>query len=257
MKSKMKIVAALVMVLSVSNLFAQTQKDETKTMFNHKNFKPFKSLTYVGIYVAPEIQYASLAGGFTPMGGVSAMLQANKKWGIGAVAYTTIAENYTPTKLSSAKLYTMDAQFGGLKLEYTPKPNSLIHVSFPLMIGAGMANIDSLNANKMDNERNYGKDKDGVDGKNQDGMKNEGKGKGENMFFAIQPGIHLEANVLKYSKIFIGANYRIAAGKSSLVSTNTVLIPTSNQLGGVSVNFGIKVGLFDFNAERLRKKTKI
>ena len=30
MKSKMKIVAALVMVLSVSNLFAQTQKDETK-----------------------------------------------------------------------------------------------------------------------------------------------------------------------------------------------------------------------------------
>ncbi len=251
MKSKNLILMMLTMALTTTGIYAQDH-NETKTVFGNKKFNLFKKINTLGLYVAPEIQYAGLAEGYAPMGGVSAMLQINKKWGIGGVAYSTLGE-YTPTKLSSMKSYNFDAQFGGLKLEYTPKPNSLVHVSFPLVIGAGMAQIDSVGANH--NSKNDG-DMYGEKGKDESGMKESGKmGKEDNLFFMIQPGIHLETNILKYAKIFVGANYRIAAGKSNLISTNPLLIPTSSQMSGLSVNFGIKVGLFDYDIHR--KKNKI
>jgi hypothetical protein len=250
MKSKNLILMMLAMTLTTTGIYAQDH-NETKTLFGNKKFSPFKKINTLGLYVAPEIQYAGLAGGYAPMGGISAMLQVNKKWGIGGIAYTTL-EDYTPTKLSSTKAYNFDAQFGGLKLEFTPKPNSLVHVSFPLVIGAGMAKIDSVDANH--NSKNDG-DMYGEKGKNEgrkdNGNSENGKmGKEDNLFFMIQPGIHLETNILKYAKIFVGANYRIAAGKSGATSTNPLLIPTSSQMSGLLVNFGVKVGLFDYNIRR-------
>lgn len=255
MKSKNLILMMLAMALTATGAYAQ-DTNETKTLLGGKKFNPFKKINTLGLYVAPEIQYAGLTGDYAPMGGVSAMLQVNKKWGIGGVAYSTLGD-YTPTKLSSTKAYNFDAQFGGLKLEYTPKPTSLVHVSFPLVIGAGMAQIDSVGANH--NSKNDG-DMYGEKGKNEGGMKENGssdngkKGMEDNLFFMIQPGIHLETNILKYAKIFVGANYRIAAGKSNLISTNPLLIPTSSQMSGLSVNFGIKVGLFDYDIHRKRNK---
>lgn len=249
MKSKNLILMMSAMILTTTGLYAQ-DTTKTKTLFEGKTFKPFHKINTLGLYVAPEIQYAGLAGGYAPIGGISAMLQVNKEWGIGGVAYTTL-EDYTPTKLSSIKAYNFDAQFGGLKLEYTPKPNSLIHISFPLVIGAGMAKIDSVGANH--NNKNDG-EMYGEKGKDEGGMKENGKndkmGQEDNLFFMIQPGIHLETNILKYAKIFIGANYRIAAGKSGVTNTNPLLIPTSSQMSGLSINFGVKVGLFDYNIRR-------
>lgn len=255
MKSKNLIRLVFAMVCVANGLYAQNS-NETKTLLSSKNFKPFSKIKTVGLYVAPEIQYAGLAGSFAPMGGLSVMIQANQKWGIGATGFSTLGD-FTPTKLSSTKAYNFDAKFGGLKLEYTPKPNALIHVSFPLVIGGGMAQIDSVGANY--NEKNAG-DMYGEKVKNETDIQyggNDEKGKlgGDNMFFMIQPGVHLETNIFKYSKIFVGANYRIAAGKSGASNTNPALIPTSNQLSGFSVNFGVKVGLFDYNIRR-NKTTK-
>lgn len=248
MKSNNLMVMLLAMICIAGSTYAQ-DTNETKTLLGGKKGKPFKKINYLGLYIAPEVQYAGLAGGFTPVGGVSAMLQINKKWGIGGVVYTTL-DDYTPTKLSAAKAYNFDANFGGLKLEYTTKPNSLVHVSFPLIIGAGMAKIDSVG--KKD-----GRDLFGENDQKGEGMHFEGDKKGrrdggeDNLFFMIQPGVHLEMNVIKYAKVYLGASYRIAAGKSDATSTNPLLIPTSSQMSGFAVNLGIKVGLFDYN---IRKK---
>lgn len=250
MKSKKRMSVLLVLLCMATSIYAQ-DSNETKTLFGKKEWKPLKKINYLGLYVAPEIQYAGLAGGFTPMVGASAMLQINKKWGIGGVAYTTLGD-YTPTQLSSTKAYNFDAQFGGLKLEYTVKPNSLVHVSFPLIIGAGMARIDSAG-------RKRGEwDMFGEKGMKGEGMHSEGdrRGRGDhmgdNLFFMIQPGVHLEMNVIKYAKVFLGASYRIAAGKSETNSTNPLLIPTSSQMSGFSMNAGLKVGLFDYNIRKKR-----
>ena len=67
-------------------------KDErTRTLFSGMK-NPTKSLKYLGLSVGSEFQYGSLAGEFTPMGGASAMLHINKKFGIGLAGYSNIAE---------------------------------------------------------------------------------------------------------------------------------------------------------------------
>ncbi len=247
MQSKKRMGMLFVLLCMVTSIYAQ-DINETKTLFGKKEWKPLKKIKYLGLYVAPEVHYGGLAGGFTPMGGVSAMLQINKTWGIGGVAYSTF-EGYAPTLLSSTKAYNFDAAFGGLKLEYTVKPNSLIHVSFPLIIGAGMARIDSAGRKRSDWDL-FGEK--GMKGEGMHGESGRRGDKDDNLFFMIQPGINLEMNVFKYAKVFLGASYRIAGGKSKTTSTNPLLIPTSSQISGFSMNAGIKVGLFDYNI--LKKK---
>jgi hypothetical protein len=244
MKMKNKFVLLLAVILTATfTLKAQ----ETETVFKGSSLKG--NLKSLGIYVVPEIQYTGLAGGFAPTVGFSGMLQANKKWGIGAGMYSTFTD-YMPKQLSSTKALSFDAQYGGLKFEYTPKPDAVVHVSFPLMIGAGMASIDSVNesktffqANKMDDE-NHGMESRGDGGHN------------EEMFFIVQPGINLETNLFKYGKVFIGANYRLALDKKDALTAATSMYPqtTAKQLSGFTINAGVKLGIFDYKLGGRKKK---
>lgn len=262
---KKQTIAILTFLISISTLTAWAQtpteekpKEETQTLLGNLNKKASTRINYLGAYFAPEIQYGSIAGSFTPISGMSAMFLVNKKLALGMAAYETASDNFTPTSLGSSKILNMNAQYGGFKLEFTPKPNSVIHVSFPLLIGGGMANIDSVYAvgknDKYENNFGFG------GGRNEDDhgerfRDNEGRnydGDNENVFFMVQPGIKLEANLFKMGKVFIGANYRIASGNSTLTATNPILIPKSSQLSGLGVNFGMKLGVFDFDVNKKR-----
>jgi hypothetical protein len=254
----------LVSVLSFNNFAQDTSKTKTQTWFSGKSVKPFKKLNYIGFFVSPEIGYGGFAGGYSPADGMSASLLLNKKWAIGMGGYSTNYE-YTPTKLSSTKALNFNAQYGGLKLEYTPKPDAVVHVSFPLLIGGALANIDSV-SNLQNRHEKFGK-RDRDFGQRREGGGRGGRGgdfggnnqdfeKG-NMFFIVQPGIKLETNVFRFAKLYIGANYRIAAGKSELVTTVPAYIAKSSQLNGLSVNFGAKVGVFDFDVRKKRHLPKL
>jgi hypothetical protein len=177
---------------------------------------------YLGLYVAPEVQYGQLNGGFTAFGGASAMLMIGKRFAIGVTGQGSLDESYSPKGV--APKY-MQGAFGGVKMEYIAKPNSAIHVSFPLVIGAGMVSVDST--------LNKG-------GQSEHHLYNNGKDFGDNTFVVIQPGIQLEGNLIRYAKFFVGGSYRIAVASSG----NAANIP-SNSLAGLSVNAGLKLGLFD------------
>jgi hypothetical protein len=220
--------------------FSFAKGQETKTVINH--FKPFKKVNTLGLYVAPEIQYGVMAGNFTPIGGITGMLQVNNKWGIGLSGFSTI-KDFTPKQLSSTKAYNFDAQYGGLNLEFTPKPESVVHVSFPLLLGAGMSQIGS------ENEMNDG---EMMNDMNETESHNYREGhEGHEMFAVIQPGINLESNLFKYGKVFIGAKYRLAMGKSGTIdSTNPIPVTTATQLNGFSINAGVKIGLFNYNIRK-------
>ncbi len=236
---------SLVIITLFAGSVAAQDSTRSKTWFS--NTKNSKRLHYIGAYVSPEVQYGSLAGSFTPISGMSAMLVFNKKWALGLAAYGTATE-FTPSSINTNKALSYEANYGGLKLEYTPKPNDVLHVSFPILIGAGMANIDSVST-----KTNYSFNKRGDKGRGGDfGREDRNRNENEDAFFIFQPGIKLETNVLRIAKLFIGANYRIAAGKSSLTSSNTALIPTSAQLSGVSFSFGAKIGVFDFDVQKKR-----
>lgn len=212
---KRQILFSLVaLMLTASQIVAQ---DTTHTIL--KLNRP----QYLGLYIAPEMQYGQLNSGFTPFGGASAMLLIGKRFAIGMTAQRSLNESYSPKGVSP--LY-LQGGFGGLKMEYTAKPNAAIHMSFPLVVGMGFASTDStLNRGRHLDNRDYG----------------NGNRFGNNNFVVIQPGIQVEGNLIRYAKFFVGASYRIAIANSN----NSTTIPT-NTLSGVSINAGLKLGLFDF-----------
>ncbi len=211
--TKQFFLSTAVLLLFASQMVAQ---DTTHTLL--KLVRP----QYLGLYIAPEVQYGQLNGGFTSFGGASAMLMVGKKFAIGVTAQQSLSESYSPKGVSP--LYLQSA-FGGLKLEYTAKPNAAVHVSFPLVIGAGFASVDST-LNRGGNFENH--------------KYNNGRDFSDNMSVVIQPGIQVEANLIRYAKVFAGASYRVAIANSN----NAANIP-SNTLSGVSINAGLKLGLFD------------
>ncbi len=221
--------------------------DKMKTLFSGLN-SPKSKLRYIGLSFQPEAMATKLASEGTGIAGGTAMLHLNRKWGIGLSGYSN-DRRFAPKALSSTNALALNTAFGGLKLEYTPNPNALIHVSFPLLIGGGMAQVDSLKNQTSKNGR------DGRDnwGRGNNNFRNNGSS-----FFVVQPGINIEANVLRYAKVFVGASYRIVGGVTKENSTTTSVLPspTASQLSGVNLNFGMKVGLFDYDLQRPRTSRK-
>lgn len=184
-----------------------------------------KKPDYIGIYFAPETKWIQFGGSMTSLSGGSGSILINKKWSLGVSGYYSFDRNYSPASIKP--LYLRGGLASG-RIEYTPYPNSALHVSFPFAVGMGFASADSTSERfrgvfDVNNRR--------------DGFRNRA-----NEYVVIQPAIHLEANVIRYAKVFIGAGYNIGirAGTSS-----TRPVP-SNAFTGVNLNLGVKFGYFDY-----------
>jgi len=186
-------------------------------------------ISTLGIYFAPEYQYGRVAGQFTSLGGGSFMVTLNKRLGVGVGGYTTF-HPYAPNEINSTSPQQFNAHYYGARLEYTLFPNSKVHVSFPLLIGGGQANIDST-GNHFEGYRRG---------------PHHGYPSGNSMsFLVVQPGINIETNVFRFMKVFAGASYRIVSGGESHTTNLSVESPTLGQLQGLSFSAGIKIG-YDF-----------
>lgn len=214
---------SLSLVCSTIMMAQDSTKSSMKTIFGGKKAK--MKINYLGIYLAPEYQYGQVGGGSTSLSGAALMLQFNKKFAIGATGFGSF-RNRQNTDLN--------ANFGGLKMEYTIKPDAAVHVSFPLVIGVGG------NGFEYDNDgRGRGRDRDFDDMFDDDDR--------HNMSRIIQPGVNVEANLNRYAKFYVGANYRFAFNHNS---TNTT------DLSGFAANAGLKLGIFDYTLKKKAKKTK-
>lgn len=216
--------ATLSLVWSVNLMAQDSTKSEMKTVFGGKKTK--LKVNYLGLYLAPEYQYGQVGSGTTSLGGAALMLQFNKKFAIGATGFGSF-RNRQNTDLN--------AQFGGFKMEYTVMPNAAVHVSFPLVIGVGGNGFDFDD----DDRGGRGRDRDFDDIFDDDNR--------YNMSRIIQPGINVEANLSRYAKFYVGANYRFAFNHHS---TNTT------DLSGFAANAGLKLGIFDYALKKKAKKAK-
>ena len=205
-------------------------KPELKTLFSLKKGNGLKSW---GFTAGPVLQFGQL--GFQQ--GVNFAIHVNNQWSFGAGVLGNMRGGDDRNMPTSSK---PRQSFSGFQVEYTPKPNSLIHVSFPLMIGA----IRSEDPNNIYNSNlkmgapapiNWDRDYD-----DDHRMFNRGPAA-----FGIQPGVSLELNVFKYAKLFGAVNYRFAAGQNSTAD-----------MKGVSGQIGLKIGVFDrpFKAKTSPKK---
>jgi hypothetical protein len=237
--NRMKILKTVLAILSISvSVIGQdSTKHEVQTLLGGK-------IKTIGIAFTSEGQYTSLNGGFKPSMGGSGMLVFNNKLGIGLGAYGIEDQNSTIGAIRT------QAAYGGLQLEYTMNPSKVFHVSFPLLIGAGMASTDTVGTSN----RGFGggRGKGGRGGKggfgNQEGDFEGNYGgfggmKNQNTFGIIQPGVRFEVNLFKFARLYAGANYRIALNSTSSTLTNS-------KLSGLGIQAGIKVGLFDYRLKR-------
>ncbi|MBK7638302.1 MAG: hypothetical protein IPJ13_31525 [Saprospiraceae bacterium] len=248
-RNLMALIAAF-FILIHPNLNAQdtenvtVNSDTTKTLFSNLKFNT------LGLYIAPEVQFSQLAGEFTGMRGGSLMAIINKKFAFGATV-TTNQRNFTPIDFNVNQALRLQYRSVGARAEYTFAPHKLVHISIPLTLGYGHASVDSTNAFI------HLYDRDKVDFNGHSVFVGFGsKSIGYRMhrfnttrFAFVQPAIHLDLNIFRYGKLFVGAGYRINIYHAD---SNTSLVNLTNaHLSGLTIQTGVKLGIFGVN---IRKK---
>lgn len=215
---------------NIDNVADSTAPAKTRTLWSAVS----PSIKTLGIYVSPEFQYVGAVGAYAPAAGLSGMFVINQRLAVGLSA--SHSRSFTPTELNNKGLH-MNYGLGGAQLEYTIAPHSLVHLSIPLVLGAGMARVDSLRGGRRFDDLNQQPDHDPAKRFDRN-----------NPFFVIQPGLRVEANLFRFAKLYVGANYRVVAGGSnvSYPSGSTVSTLSNSQLSGLNFNVGLKLGLFDY-----------
>ena len=163
-------------------------------------------------------------------------IHINNKWSFASSALSNMRDRGDHRNMSTSSKPRQS--FSGFQLEYTPKPNSLVHVSFPLMIGR----IRTEDPNHLMNQNpqyNNNPQPGGHDFDDDHRKFNRGPG-----VWGIQPGVSLEVNVFKYFKLFGAVNYRFATGEK-----------ITEDMNGVSGQIGLKLGSFD-RPVKAKKSTK-
>lgn len=221
MKNSIHLIALLfIAYTSYSQESVVKVKKDTSTKMRTL-FKPQK-LTSFGISFQSQI----LFGKTGPERGVGLQVHLNNKLSLGITSFNSI-----PRRNDRNGMMTPDERqrFNALTIEATPMANKVFHLSFPVAIGRIREEIKN-------EQRFYPAIYPPQGPPNHNGkhyFSNESKALG------LQPGINLEVNVLKYVKLFGGANYRFAFGEEKT--------PGMSRATGT---IGVKLGVFDKKVNR-------
>ena len=192
-----------------------TGGNEIRTLF-HPSDNPVK----MGFFIGPECSYTQFDGRDVFLGGLSLGAIVNHWFAIGLGGYGILNSG----NLWYSNIYNADTVgaylyggYGGLKLEFRLWPEAPVHITFPLLIGGG-----GLVYNNWVYNTPYHESYDGTT------LDSDG-------FFVIEPGIMVEANIVKFMRIGVGGTYRYAAGLN-LMNTSKNLVNTFNL--NLSLRFG-------------------
>ena len=128
-------------------LIKQDSTKKTQTLFEGK-IKSF------GFSAAPSFQFGSMG----PQAGFAMALHLNNKWEIGAAFSSTLRKDRDAQITNPA----LDQKFSALSIAYTAKANSLIHLSFPLLVGAITSHNTDMSLAIPDPNTAYGGRRDGM-----------------------------------------------------------------------------------------------
>lgn len=212
------LISAVVMVNAQEA--SKATNDEMKTLFG-KGGK-----TKIGWFVGIDPGYTQFDGRDVWMGGLSAGMIINHNFTIGLSGrgWTNRNGMYYENVTDTAGAY-LEGGYGGLLLEYTLFPKSVVHVTFPVLIGGGGASYIT------DNENSEWEDGDGNDNEWEDCHNNLDS----DAFFVIEPGVRAEVNILKFMRLNAGISYRYV-GDLQLINTSGDLM--NNFTATVGLKFG-------------------
>ena len=190
-----KILMVVFSFFIISSLFAQesdTKKEgseEIQTVFNKKNISN-------GGYGAFSIGYSTIAGRNAMTTGFRGGWIANHQFVLGLAGSTFISEEIL-NQLPLVNSF-LTGGYGGLLIEPLLFPQKPVHVSFPMIFGAGgVAQVDS---------------QDWMGGhNNHDPMYYQ-----MSHFFIFNPGVDLELNMARIFRMGVGLSYRLTSATDLL-----------------------------------------
>ena len=187
MNTKRMIYAVVAMfAISISGLHAQ---DEMQTVFGN----PDKKTEHGG--------YGAFTMGYTKIDNQSAVIMGGRAgwlidhhFTLGFAGYGFFNNLDESSQANSYDDRSLAGGYGGLFMEAIIAPNYPVHVTFPVLIGAGGATAQ------------YGNIWDEYYWQSYNYYYNS------DAFFVVEPGVELEVNVLKFFRLALGAKYRFTSG---------------------------------------------
>lgn len=144
-------------------------------------------------YVAPSLQLTRWQERSGLMLGGKVAWVINHQFGLGLAGYGLISNNNIG-EIAQNNNAMLQVGYAGLLLEYTPNPTRLLHLSFPLTIGAGGAaytnNVMGNNPSTSFSYEIYETD----------------------TFFVLEPGVQAELNLTSFMRLGLEVSYRFAYG---------------------------------------------
>ncbi|NVK84768.1 MAG: hypothetical protein HWE21_10635 [Cytophagia bacterium] len=205
-------------ILLVAVFFAamnlQAQEDsQMRTLFNNGGIRSN------GGYGAVTVGYTQIGNSDAiTIGGQGAWL-INHQFGIGLAGTGFITERGFDANLNDR--YITTGGYGGLMLEFIAMPNSPIHLSFPVTVGAG--GISYVRSNR-DFEFYESED--------------------AHAFFVVEPGVDVEFNLLPFVRFGIGLKYRVTSDMELTYLGSGERILDRDAMTGFSTSFNLKFGKF-------------
>jgi len=143
--------------------------------------------------------YGGLTVGYTQIGENSAFVSGIRggvvlghSFTFGIAGYGFITEQFQNPTLSESNYYQMAGGYGGLLLETIVLPLKPVHISIPVIMGAGgISYFRSYNFHDSYDWEDYAFSDLAHD-----------------VFFVIEPGIEIDINMLKFMRISLGGSYR-------------------------------------------------
>lgn len=188
----------------LNGMFAMAQQ---KTLFRNPE--------HIGWYVSPEFGYTKFDDKDVFLSGFSGGVIFNHSFSLGVGGYGIVnSSSLQYSDITPPDDLYLYGGYGGLKMEYRIYPSSVVHLSFPLLIGGGGLSYNRQSDMDYDHmEEAYASDS----------------------FFVAEPGVMLGVNLIKFMRLDAGVTYRFAPG-IDLPQTSSVLLNNFNAI--VSLKFG-------------------
>jgi hypothetical protein len=213
----MKKLAMLLGVLTVT-LAAFTQQDDKSTSNRSDEIQTIMGKNNaVGGYGALTIQYTELEGRdafvFGARGGI--LMGHMMALGLGGSGFF----NDVHYDATTGQDISLAGGYGGFFFEPIIMPKFPVHISFPILIGAGGVSVYSVNGDNDWND-NY-------------------KSEASDAFMVIEPGIEVELNITRFFRFCMGGYYRYTTDVE--IQDPRYTVPTDilhGFSGGVTFKFG-------------------
>ena len=228
----------IISLLLISSFIGKAQNEpnnegEIKTLFGN--------IEDHGIYGAFSLRYNSVDSRDGILIGGRGGWIINHSLVIGGGGYGFFNEQRESKTLSKYldpnNKYNLAGGYGGVLMEFIISPKSPIHISVPVLIGAGSVDFaknifDDNNFNSNDSDKSGDLD--------------------NSSFFVLEPGIEIEMNLFQFLRVSLGAYYRYTSNITlEETFTNTedntsekIVLADKDVLRGFSFGINFKFGKF-------------